>query len=311
MDFVLLFPGQGSQKVGMGLDLYQNNQAARAIWDRADSLLGFSLTRLAFEGPEDSLKLTKNAQLALYVSEAAALAALLDSGLRPKASAGHSIGEYAALLAAGCIRFEDGLMLVEARGSAMNDAASANPGTMAAIMGLDISGVQQAVQAGSAAGIVGIANFNSAEQIVISGESGAVEVASEAAKSAGAKRVVPLAVSGGFHSPLMKTAADQLAESLDKVNFNDPVIPVILNVTAKQASSGDEVKKLLKEQVTSQVRWHETMLTLLNMGCTNFIEAGPGKVLSGMARRYDGAGEVLGLDSAEDLTNIITAWGQA
>lgn len=311
MDFVFLFPGQGSQKVGMGLDLYQNNQAAQAVWDRADALLGFSLTGLAFEGPEDSLKLTKNAQLALYVSEAAALAALLDAELSPKASAGHSIGEYAALLAAGCIRFEDGLSLVQARGSAMNDAASANPGAMAAIMGLDISGVQQAVQAGSSAGIVGIANFNSAEQIVISGEAQAVEAATEAAKSAGAKRVVPLAVSGGFHSPLMKQAADQLAVALDKVSFADPAIPVILNVTARPASSGEEAKKLLKEQVTSQVRWHETMLGLLEMGYTNFVEAGPGKVLSGMARRYDGTGEVLGLDSGEDLTNIITAWGQA
>lgn len=295
----------------MGQDLYQNNQSARSVWDSADRLLGFSLTELAFEGPEDSLKLTKNAQLALYVSEAAALAALLDAGIQPAASAGHSIGEYAALLSAGCISFEDGLKLVQVRGSSMNDAAAARPGAMAAVMGMDIGGVEQAVQAGSAKGIVGIANFNSAEQIVISGEAEAVEAASEAARTAGAKRVVPLAVSGGFHSALMQPAADKLAKALEETSFANPAIPVVLNVTAEPAFSGEEARTLLREQVTSQVRWHETMLKLIDMGYTSYVEVGPGKVLAGLAKRYDGVGEVLGLDSAEDLNNILSAWGLA
>ncbi|MCC6485122.1 MAG: ACP S-malonyltransferase [Armatimonadetes bacterium] len=300
-----VFPGQGSQKVGMGRSLYEAHETAREVWQNADRILNFGLSALAFEGPEETLRQTKNAQLALFVSEIAALEILRAAGLKPVVCAGHSIGEYAALVAADVLSFEDGLKLVRVRGEAMHEAALAHPGAMAAVMGLSAEQLSAICDDVSKTGIVSIANYNSAQQIVISGEADAVEMASQAATQAGAKRVVPLPVSGGFHSALMASASEILKKSLSEVAFGTPSIPVFLNVTAARAAGSEDVRERLAEQVVRQVRWHETMLHILKEDVDAIVEVGPGKVLAGMARRMDGAPPVFGTDQAEDVKALL------
>lgn len=295
----------------MGRSLYDAYPAAAGVWDFADGKLGFPLTSIAFDGPEDELRATRNTQLALFVAEVAGLRALESVGVNPVSTAGHSIGEYAALVACGALEFEEGLKLVSVRARAMDAAARERPGAMAAVPGLGHNEVRAAVESASARGIVGIANFNSPEQIVISGEADAVAQACEAASAAGAKRVIPLAVSGGFHSPLMQRAADELADALKGAALSAPRIPVAVNVTADVSTTGDEVRDLLAQQVVSQVRWHESVQLLMSMGCDCIIEVGPGKVLSGLARRMDSAPEVFSVDTAEDVESVAQRFQEA
>lgn len=289
----------------MGLELHSSSPEARRVWESADVLLGQPISALAFGGPEESLRQTKNAQLALFVSEVAALRALEGRGVSAGLTAGHSIGEYAALVAAGAISFEVGLGLVQIRGEAMERAASERPGTMAAVLGLGARELEALLAEASSTGVVQVANLNSAEQIVISGEVEAVELAGKLASEAGAKRVVPLAVSGGFHSPLMESASADLAAALASADISDPGIPVLLNVTADFARGAGEIRESLARQVVSQVRWHESMARLIASGCDAAIEAGPGKVLAGLLRRMDNAPVCYPVETKEDLETAV------
>lgn len=299
-----VFPGQGSQKVGMGLSVFNKYDAAKMVWWAAENHLNFSLTRIAFKGPDEELKPTRIAQLALFVSSVAAFEVLKSKGIAPAVTAGHSIGEYAALVAAGALTLEEGLNLVRVRAGAMDECATANPGAMAAILDLPSDKLEQVLAEAAGAGTVGIANYNSPAQIVISGASEAVTEASRLATEAGAKRVVPLAVSGAFHSPLMQPAANKLADALSTATISDPTIPVYLNVTASRASGAEEIRALLAKQVVSQVRWHESMMAVVSQGVDAVIEVGSGKVLSGLAKRLVDAPAVYSTDDASDIAAL-------
>jgi len=294
-----VFPGQGSQYVGMGKDLCEQFPDAKKYFDEADSLLGFSLSSICFNGPEEELKQTKNTQPAIFLHSVA-----LWNVLKPHDAsmmAGHSLGEYSALVAAGAISFHDAIKLVRLRGELMQKAGEENPGTMAAIVGLESGVVTEVCKNANEAGIVQPANFNSPGQIVISGSVAGVRKAMELAKTAGAKLVKELVVSGAFHSPLMQSAKDKLKEALDSVTINDAKIPVYANVTAKPVTNANEIRNLLFEQVTSPVRWEEIAINMSNDGAKSFVEVGPGKVLQGLVKRTVATAEVSGFDKAADV----------
>jgi [acyl-carrier-protein] S-malonyltransferase len=297
-----LFPGQGSQKVGMGADLYQRVEAARVLFGKANEVLGFDLARLCFEGPEEELRQTLNTQPALYVTSCAALEALRSrKDFQPFAVAGHSVGEYAALYAAGATDFETGLRLIRRRAELMQEAADRQPGTMAAVLGLEPDVVREVCEATRPAGIVAVANYNCPGQIVISGELAAVERASDLAKERGAKRVLPLTVSGAFHSPLMVSAGDALYPALREAVFKQAQVPVVVNVTAEYNKSGSDFAPFLTMQVSGSVRWEESMRLLLADGVTRFIELGSGDVLAGLLKRIDKAARVV---SVQDVATL-------
>ena len=274
-----VFPGQGSQTVGMGRDLYDNVPAAKAVFDEADKALGFSLTGLIFNGPEEDLRQTINAQPALVTAAIACLEAARalagDKLPAPAFLAGHSLGEYTALAVAGVFDFPTAVKLARERGRLMHEAGQKVPGAMAAVLNLD-----------EAAGVV-MANINSPGQIVISGEASAITKASALANEAGAKRVVPLQVSGAFHSPLMKPAVEGMRQYLEATTFKDPSVPVIANCTALPLMEGQEVKKELLAQLTSPVQWQKTVEYMAANGVDTIIEIGPGKVLTGLVGRID------------------------
>ena len=280
-----VFPGQGSQCVGMGKDLAESFEVAADVFRRADKALGHSISELCFNGPEDELKQTINTQPALFVTSAAAFEVAKGKGIIPAFAAGHSIGEYAALYAAGAFTLEEGLKLVRTRARLMQEAAESNPGTMAAILGLSGEQVLDAVEKASSAGVVAAANFNSPIQTVISGESGAVAKASEIALEMGAKRVVPLNVSGAFHSPLMQSAADSLLEALNAAEIYDLKTPVVANYTAAFETTAAEVRDNLSKQITGSVKWVESVGRMLDAGTEAFIELGAGNVLAGLIKR--------------------------
>ncbi len=294
-----IFPGQGSQYVGMGKDLYEQFPIAKNYFDEADLVFGFSLSKICFEGPEEELKQTKNTQPAIFL-HSVALWKLLK---RTDASmvAGHSLGEYSALVAAEAISFADAIKLVRLRGELMQKAGEENPGTMAAIVGLDASVVGEITSKAYEAGIVQAANFNSPGQIVISGSVAGVRKAMEIAKERGAKIVKELVVSGAFHSPLMQSAKGKLKEALDAVTINDAKIPVYANVTAKPVQRASEIRNLLFEQVTSPVRWEESVNNMVEDGATAFIEIGPGKILQGLVKRTAASAEISGIDKAAEV----------
>ncbi len=305
-----VFPGQGSQTVGMGRDLHDGLLVARDAFERVDVATGFSVSELCFVGPEERLKETKNTQPALYAVSVAALAACREAGLVPGAVAGHSVGEYAALYAAGSFDLETGARLVAARGEAMAIAATQYPGAMAAVLGLEPDAVALACADVNNVGVVVPANFNSPGQVVVSGESAAVTAVSELLKTRGAKRVLPLAVSGAFHSPLMEWAAVELRGVFADATILAPTLPIIANISAEYETTPDEIRVNLSAQVAGPVRWTETIQRLAADGFTTFIECGPGTVLAGLIKRTApdavtySVGDMAGLTKAREALGI-------
>jgi [acyl-carrier-protein] S-malonyltransferase len=297
-----LFPGQGSQFAGMGKSLAESCPTAKSIFDEADEALGFSLSRLCFEGPDEELKLTENTQPAILTVSVAAHAVLAEKGYHPDYVAGHSLGEYSALVSAGSLKFSDAVKIVRNRGRYMQEAVPAGTGAMAAILKLP-EGKLDAILAEAAQGeVVSAANLNSPGQIVIAGHAGAVQRAMDLAKGAGAKRVVALAVSAPFHCALMKPAQDRLKLDLDAATFADLTVPLINNWQAAEIDTGPEAREGLYQQVPNPVRWTETVRYLGAHGVDRFIEVGPGTVLAGLVRtilpgmKYDSFGEATHLE---------------
>ena len=294
-----VFPGQGSQYVGMGKDLYEGNTQAKALFRKADETLGFSLSKICFEGPEEELRQTKNTQPAIFLHSVVVFN--LMKNRKFEMAAGHSLGEYSALVAAGALTFEDGLKLVRLRGELMQQAGVEQPGTMAAIVGLDSITLNGICTEASQAGVVQAANFNSPGQIVISGSLAGVRKAMELAKTHGAKIVKELPVSGAFHSPLMESARAGLKAALDKTEVHGAAVPVYANVTARPVCQADEIRSLLYSQLTSPVRWEESVANMVADGATTFKEVGPGKVLQGLVKRINGNVETCGIDKLSDI----------
>jgi [acyl-carrier-protein] S-malonyltransferase len=280
-----LFPGQGSQEVGMGRALAEASKAAAAVWDEADAALGFALSRLCFEGPEADLALTANTQPAVLTASVAAAAALAERGVSPRLAAGHSLGEYSALVVGGALQFADAVRLVRRRGEFMQEAVPVGTGAMAALLGVDLTTAEQVCAEASQGEVVGVANINSPGQIAIAGHRAAVERAVAAAAARGAKKSVMLPVSAPFHCALMKPAADRLAAELERVPVSAPRIAVVRNVDAGVTTTADEVKPFLVQQVASPVRWTDCTERLQREGATAFIEVGPGRVLTGLLKR--------------------------
>ena len=281
-----VFPGQGAQFTGMGKDLYDSSDLAKEMFNKANEVLGFDIVKIMFEGSEEELKQTKVTQPAIFL-HSTILAACLGEEFQPDMVAGHSLGEFSALVANGTLNFEDGLKLVYQRALAMQKACEVEPSTMAAILGLEDEVVENICA--SVDGIVVAANYNCPGQLVISGAVKAVEIACEKLTEAGAKRALILPVGGAFHSPLMEPAREELAAAIEKTTFNNPKCPVYQNVTASAVSSPDEIKKNLVFQLTAPVKWTQTMNQMLADGASEVIEVGPGKVLQGLFKKVDRA----------------------
>ena len=291
-----VFPGQGSQFVGMGKDLYDTNATAKQLFDKANEILGFKITDIMFAGTDDQLKQTKVTQPAVFLHSV--ISALCKGGEEsPAMVAGHSLGEFSALVYAGALSFEDGLKLVAARANAMQKACEVKPGTMAAIIGLPDEKVEEVCAEGSKEGKVVVpANFNCPGQLVISGEVDAINEACEKLKAAGAKRALPLKVGGAFHSPLMQPAKEELQKAIETTSFNTPKCPIYQNVDGKPHTNSDEIKANLIAQLTSSVRWTASVKAMIADGATDFTECGPGKALQGMIARIDKTASAHGLE---------------
>lgn len=305
-NYGLLFPGQGAQFVGMGSDLYERFPASREVYHRAEQILELPIRRLSFEGPEDELRQTRHTQPAILTHSLAVLAAVPE--LKPKLAAGHSLGEYAALHAAGSFDFTTVLRLVRRRAELMYAEGEKNPGAMAAIIGLDSTVVERLCQ--EVEGTVVPANYNEPRQTVISGEPAAVEKVTELARAHGALKTVMLPVSGAFHSPLLTDSAREFASFLDQVEVKPPAFPVIMNVTGRPARDAASVRENLSRQLISPVRWHETMLSAKELSCTEFFETGPGNILAGLARRIDREFKVTPLGRVNEIEEFRTAKGE-
>jgi len=303
-EIAFLFPGQGSQAPGMGRELAEHFASARQVFEEADTALGFPISKLCFEGPAEELQLTANTQPAILAVSVAAARVLMEKGLRPDYVAGHSLGEYSALVAVGSLGLADALRLVRKRGEYMQEAVPVGQGAMAALLGLDAGAVDEICREAAGDEVVSPANLNSPTQIAIAGHRTAVERAVELAKGRGARRAVLLNVSAPFHCSLMQPAQDRLAADLDEVAIHDPQVPLVNNADAAMVRSAEAVRDGLKRQVTSPVRWTDSMLVLRKQGVEMFIEAGPGKVLSGLMRQIDRgasvwrAGDLASLDEA-------------
>jgi len=298
-----LFPGQGSQYVGMAKDLYEKSVEAKEMIKTAEEAAGVSLSHIMFNGPEEALKQTDITQPAIFV-HSVVLSSIIRL-LEPDMVAGHSLGEYSALVAARALQYYDAVKLVRFRGQGMLQSGIDNPGTMAAIVGLSAELTEEACNEASVEGVVQCANYNSPGQIVISGSISGVEKAMELCKAKGAKLVKQLVVSGAFHSPLMQSAKDSLLAKLDETPFYDAKIPVYANVTAKPVQGKDEIKQMLFEQVTAPVRWEETIQNMIADGADEFYEIGPGKVLQGLVKRLNRDVKIFGIEKYEDLENYL------
>lgn len=279
-----IFPGQGSQHAGMGRELAENFPAARRVFEEADDALGFSLSRMCFDGPEEDLQLTANTQPAILTASIAAFNVLSEHGITPDLVAGHSLGEYSALVAAGCLTLTDAVRLVRRRGEFMQEAVPVGVGAMAAILGLDPDGVAAACEAARGEQVCSPANFNSPGQIVIAGHREAVERAVEECKSRGAKRAMLLKVSAPFHSALMMPAQEKMTEPLNSARFSDLRFPIVNNVDSAVVTDGATAREALVRQISAPVRWTSSVSVMLDSGVSTFVEVGPGKVLNGLVK---------------------------
>lgn len=307
MKTAFLFPGQGSQYVGMGKELAESFPAARSVIDRAAAALGPEYIDVFLSGPEEKLRQTRFTQVSLFVVSLAAYEVLRTSGLKPDACAGHSLGEYSALCAAGAFDFETGLALVKARGEAIGAASEKVPGTMAAIVGLDRAVVEDLCRQASAQGVCQAVNYNCPGQIVIAGAVDAVRAAVAAAQAAGAPKSVVLNVSGPFHSSLMKPAADAMAGVLAGAALRAPAVPVVMNVDARPAADAEAVRRHLVRQIDHPVLWEDSLRTLFDLGCDRFIEVGPGRVLSGLLRRTDKSKKFSNIEDKKSADAVLAA----
>jgi [acyl-carrier-protein] S-malonyltransferase len=299
-----IFPGQGSQYVGMGKEFYDHFKAAKEVFEEADDTLRFSISELCFRGPEEALRFTENTQPAILTTSIAALRVLeSEKGVNPQLTAGHSLGEYCALVASGALSFADAVHTVRLRGKFMQEAVPVGEGTMAAILGMERKEVEELCEEFSSGEVLSPANFNCPGQIVIAGHSTAVQRAIEGVKQKG-KKAVLLPVSAPFHSPLMKPAGARLENALEGVSVRDLEVPVVTNVEAEVNQSKDRVKELLVAQVSSPVRWEESMRRMIEKGIERVVEIGPGKVLSGLMKRIDTHVETGNLEDIKTLKNI-------
>lgn len=308
MRYALLFPGQGAQEVGMGKDLFQRHSAARRVFEVADQALGYSLTRIIFEGPEEELTRTENAQPAILTVSIAVKAVLeheLGAPLTPALVAGHSLGEYTALVAAGALSLEDGVRLVHLRGKWMQEAVPVGQGSMAAILGLDDALVKQACEEAAQGQVCSPANFNAPGQIVISGHTEAVARAVEIARRLGAKRAIPLKVSAPFHCSLMEPVAELLQKAFSRCAWKEPSCPLVNNVSATLLTKPDEIREALRKQTYSPVLWLESVQAMEREGISHYLEIGPGSVLSGLVRKGARTAVILDTSTTEGLSRMI------
>jgi [acyl-carrier-protein] S-malonyltransferase len=305
MSQVFLFPGQGAQKAGMGRELAERYPSVARVFQEADEILGFGLSKLCFEGPDEALAQTEVTQPALFTTSVAILTALQEQGIAASAAAGHSVGEYAALVAAGSIDFENALPVVRKRGELMAAAVADTPGAMAAIIGLTADDVEAICHEASALGVCEPSNLNAPTQIVISGQAEAIEQAMELAKERGAK-AIRLNVSAPFHCSMMRPVADQLLPAVESLPVREPRIPVIANAVAGPVTTAKEVRDALIRQIESPVRWVETMQWFLSHGFDSFLEVGPGRVLAGLARSIDREASVTGVASPDDIGKLVS-----
>ena len=286
-----VFPGQGAQFIGMGKDLYEKSSLAKELFEKANQILGFRITDIMFSGTEEELRQTKVTQPAIFL-HSVILAQTLGESFKPDMVAGHSLGEFSALVANKSLTFEDGLRLVSKRAMAMQKACEAQPSTMAAILGIDDDKVVEICKSITDEVVVA-ANFNCPGQLVISGSMKGIEIACEKIKAAGAKRALPLKVGGAFHSPLMESARIELAEAINSTKFNSPICPIYQNVNGKATSNTEEIKNNLISQLTSPVKWTQTMVNMIADGATNFIEVGPENVLQGLVKKVNNSIEAI------------------
>ena len=303
----VVFPGQGSQSVGMGKALYDGHPSLKAVYDEASSVLGYDVAELCFAGPAERLNLTEFTQPALLVSSIAAWRLLQPAGIKPIAVAGHSLGEYSALVAVGGVAFRDAVGLVQKRGRYMSEAVAPGTGLVAALLGLTAEVVKEVCRAASSAGVVAAANFNSPGQVVIAGEKAAVERAIALAKEQGCKKAIPLPVSVPVHTPLMQQAADRLAKDLAAVRWSDLSAPLVNNAEAKAISRAGEIQASLIRQLPSSVLWEDTVHAMGSMGVTTFVEVGPGTVLTGLIKRILPGATLLNLNDPKSLDATLKA----
>jgi [acyl-carrier-protein] S-malonyltransferase len=300
-----VFPGQGSQAAGMGKALYDSFEAARAVFAEADAVLGFPLSALCFQGPDDQLKLTENTQPAILAVSVAACRVLSEAGVRPDFVAGHSLGEYSALVAANSLSLADGLRIVRKRGTYMQESVPVGQGGMAAILGMTADQVEALCREAAQGEVLSPANLNSPSQIVIAGAAAAVDRALQLSKSHGARKAVQLSVSAPFHCALMQPAQERLAKDLEQISFRSPEVPLINNADAAEVRSGDAIADSLSRQVCSPVRWAESIQKLISAGVQLFVEVGPGKVLGGLIRQIDRTVKTANVEDPQSLAQTL------